>query len=490
MHGFLDRGAHVPRGRFSETGRFGRMLPYLRSLREFDPGPLELGKPGGAMDGGDAFDPSQDNDRIRAGYTFLGQFIDHDLTFDPTSVLEQQIDPGATRNFRTPVLELDSLYGLGPAQQPYLYDRDKPFQFLLGPDGHDLPRNSQGRALIGDPRNDENVIISQLHLLMLKFHNKVYATETGGGPDSVARFEEAQRIVRWHYQWIVVNEFLARTVGAETMGKTLTDMPFRFPGEPFMPLEFSVAAYRFGHSQVRPAYLLSAPGIQPPRAASIFPLRPGMDDDPAFPIVGDLRGGKPVAENLRVEWAAFFGPDALASKQIDRRISSRLLMLPFSVVSPEEGEDPAGVAAVTKVRSLASRNLQRGLDARLPSGQTVAAHLGIPQLTEAQLWAGVDGGKGRAPLWYYILCEAEMLTQGRMLAGVGAAIVSRVFAAIMMADKASYLVQDPSWQPHLGKEEGRFTMSDLVNYTLGTELGQEDLSTLPVNGAPVDVAAE
>jgi hypothetical protein len=160
------------------------------------------------------------------------------------------------------------------------------------------------------------------------------------------------------------------------------------------------------------------------------------------------------------------------------------------VVSPEEGEDPAGVAAVTKVRSLASRNLQRGLDARLPSGQTVAAHLGVPQLTEAQLWAGVDGGKGRAPLWYYILCEAEMLTQGRMLAGVGAAIVSRVFAAIMMADKASYLVQDPSWQPHLGKEEGRFTMSDLVNYTLGTELGQEDLSTLPVNGAPVDVAAE
>ena len=120
MHGAPERGSAVPRGRFTETGRFGRMFPYLRSLHSFEPGPVALGRVGGRMDGGSPppSDTSQNNPRIKAGYTFLGQFLDHDVTFDPTSVLEQQIDPQATRNFRTPALELDSVYGLGPGAQP------------------------------------------------------------------------------------------------------------------------------------------------------------------------------------------------------------------------------------------------------------------------------------------------------------------------------------------------------------------------------------
>ena len=476
MHGAPERGSAVPRGRFTETGRFGRMFPYLRSLHAFEPGPVALGRVGGRMDGGSPppSDTTQNNPRIKAGYTFLGQFLDHDVTFDPTSQLEQQIDPQATRNFRTPALELDSVYGLGPAAQPYLYDQENPGRMLLGTDGQDLPRNSQGRALIGDPRNDENVLVSQLHLLFLKFHNTVFDDHTDPSASTSDRFQAAQKTVRWHYQWILLHEFLARLVGRDVVEETLEEMPFTFADDrPFMPLEFSVAAYRFGHSQVRPGYLLSAPGAAPVRAAVLFPDAPG-----AATSVGDLRGGRPVPPELRVDMAAFYGPTAQTSKLVDPRISTTLLRLPFSVVGRQS--DPS-VAPEDRpmVHSLATRNLQRGIDAHLPSGQAVARRLRVPVLDDATLWDGVEGGRGPAPLWFYVLREAEVMTGGRMLAGVGAQIVARVFVAMLEADKASFVVQDPTWEPTLGPVPGRFTMSDLVNLTLGTSLGHEDVDALP-----------
>ena len=140
--------------------------------------------------------------------------------------------------------------------QPYLYEKNNPGKMLLSPDGFDLPRNSEGIALIGDPRNDENIIVSQFHRLVLKFHNKVFDDHTDTSMGIQERFEEAQRIVRWHYQWIVIKEFLARTVGKSTIEHALEHVPFKFSDDrdAFMPVEFSVAAYRFGHSQVRPGY--------------------------------------------------------------------------------------------------------------------------------------------------------------------------------------------------------------------------------------------
>jgi hypothetical protein len=457
MHGFWNRGLFVPNGRFAEAGRFGRMFPYLRSLTAFQPGVAALGKPGGPMDGGSPppTDTSQENPRIKAGYTFLGQFIDHDMTFDVTSVLEQQIDPHATRNFRTPVLELDSLYGQGPGAQPYLFDSSG-IRFLLGANGNDLPRSATGRAIIGDPRNDENIIVSQLHLLFMKFHNKVVDEATDSTQSGPARFEAAQTLVRWHYQWIVWNEFLPRFVDAAILRDAIERQPFLFRGQPFMPVEFSIAAYRFGHSQVRPGYLLSRPGAQPVRAASIF-----NGEDRA----NDLHGGRPVPDGLRVEWAAFFGQSAIQSMQIDVRLSSALMELPASVVPQAD-----------TARSLAARNLQRGIDARLPSGQAVARHLRIPVVPDDKLWQGVENGKGQAPLWFYLLREAEVEESGQMLAGVGATIVARVFAALLLADKASFMVQAPDWTPTLpSSRAGRFSMSDLVNFTLGDTLEQEDL---------------
>ena len=468
MHGIDNRGeALIGRGQFRQSGRFGRMFPQLPSLTQFTPPPAVLGAVGGPMDGGNPppSDTSQNNPRIRAGYTFLGQFIDHDLTLDTTSILEQQNDPDAVENFRTPALELDSLYGMGPAAQPYLYDQRQPFRFLLNE--HDLPRNTQGRALIGDPRNDENIIVSQLHQLFLRFHNKVFDDFTDAAKPLDKRFIDAQRLVRWHYQWIVANEFLPRIIGAKTTERIFREQAFSFGERAFMPVEFSVAAYRFGHSQVRPGYRLNdqaAAGLFPPPAA------PGTITPP--PGTGDLRGFRPVPPTFAVDWAQFFGSaQQQASKLIDTKISTTLLHLPDGVVPP-------GTPA--EMRSLAVRNLQRGIALQLPSGQSLAALLGIANpLTDAEVWQGVPGGQGEAPLWYYILKEAEIRTGGRRLAGVGAEIVGRVFSAILRADKNSYLAQAPCWKPSLpGATPGRFTMTDLVNLTQGSNIAAEDVSSL------------
>lgn len=465
MHGFNYGDPKIPSGRFNEPGRFGRMFPWLRSLRAFDPGPDELGKAdGGAMNGGNPppADTTQNNPRIKAGYTFLGQFIDHDLTLDTTSILERQVDVNATTNFRTPAFELDSIYGLGPAVQPYLYDQPEGGKLLIAADGNDLQRNAQGRAIIGDPRNDENIIISQLQLLFIKFHNKVYDTEFAAMPPGRARFEAAQTFVRWHYQWMVLNEFLPRIVGSRLTAATLADPPFEFETEhAYMPVEFSVAAYRFGHSQVRPGYALGAG-----RGAALFP------GDPNAPFgTFDLRGFRKVPPELLVDWTFFFGAAAQPSKKIDTLISEVLLKLPTGVVPKDEP---------SRHRSLATRNLQRGLDMRLPSGQTLACHLRLPLLTEAEIWTtnGSKIGSGPAPLWFYCLREGEVKTGGHRLDGVGAAIVARTFVALMLKDKASYLVQDPGFAPSLG-QGGRFTVTDLVNYTLGGALVSEDMAALP-----------
>ena len=198
-------------------------------------------------------------------------------------------------------------------------------------------------------------------------------------------------------------------------------------------------------------------------------------------------------EQLRVDWAKFFGPspaaggEAQAGKLIDIRISTPLLQLPNTVLDP--GTADVGSPDAT-IRSLASRNLQRGIDARLPSGQDVARHFKkVRKLTEAQIWKDVPGGKGEAPLWFYCLREGEVLAQGLRLAGAGAQIVAQTFAAILEADKASFYVQQPDWKPHLGPEKGKFTVSDLVNFTLGTDLAQEDLDSLPDAEAPARAPA-
>jgi hypothetical protein len=472
MHGFENRGLSVPQGRFTDTGRFGRMFPELRSLKTMVP-PADVlggagpdGGPPGPMEGPGG---GVDNPRIKAGYTFLGQFIDHDLTLDATSILEQQIDLNATTNFRTPAFELDSLYGRGPGASPALYDRNCPSCFLLSEDGFDLPRNRQGTAIIGDHRNDENRIIGQLHVLFLKFHNRVmrdFTSDTGGR----SRFEDAQTIVRWHYQWIVLNEFLVRTVGRAAVDAVLGSTDRAKVFSPYMPVEFSGAAYRFGHSQIRAFYPINAQG-----GAAIFPT-----DPTAPPADNDLRGGRPLPEILRIDWSRFFGVAATRGKLIDTKLAPQLLKLPNGVVPPDTSAAD---------RSLAVRNLKRGVDLRLPAGQTIANFLALPErLPDSEVWTDVPGGAGLAPLWFYILREAEFLHDGQHMGGVGAHIVAQTFVDILLADKASFLWQDRNWTPTLpSAHPGRFTVTDLIKLALGDDapdIEAEDVDNLPTELPP------
>src|SRR3989449_100100 len=204
-------------------GRLGRMFRSLRAAKfgkDDDENLINLAALGSAMSA--PFDPPKDGkddeeSGIPALYTYLGQFIDHDITFDPASSLQKQNDPDALTDFRTPAFDLDNVYGRGPDDQPYMYDGQA---FLLGDplnggdaNAADLSRNNANprRALIGDPRNDENTIVSQLQGLFLRFHNRTLQDNPG------MPFENVQRIVRFHYQYVVLKDFLPRIVDSRVL---------------------------------------------------------------------------------------------------------------------------------------------------------------------------------------------------------------------------------------------------------------------------------
>jgi hypothetical protein len=377
---------------------------------------------------------------IPAGFTYLGQFIDHDITFDPTPFGARDSRPRRTVNLRTPRLDLDSLYGGGPDLQPYLYEKDAPRRLLLakGPP-LDLPRNHENVALLGDRRNDENAIISQLHLLFARFHNRI--------ADDLGSFEKARRRVLRHYHWIVLHEYLPMVLGDSWKGPR---KHFRPAGEPFIPAEFSGAAFRFGHSMVRPSY-----GI---RALPLETSQPGEGGIALFP---DLQGFRKLEEIRRIDWERFF---ELAdrrpqdSSKIDTRLAGPLFALPFD-------DEPA----------LARRTLLRGKKLGLPSGQTLAHALGQPALDDKALRLKDvpeplrEKLTGSTPLWYWILCEAEK-GGGEQLGPLGALIVGEVLTGLIETDPTSFVNAKPDWKPGvLGGTPGEFSMASLVRYAQGGE---------------------
>jgi hypothetical protein len=485
-HGHPQRGESTPQSRFHDEGRFGRLFPTLPPFAADTPqvraALVALGARGGPMDPADDLsdpvtlitDPAKsannpNNPRLTAGFTFLGQFLDHDMTFDPTSSLERQQDPEAIRNFRIPTLELDNLYGNGPLGSPHLYDatvdrgettlliEEIPGSAAVSVDGSprfDVPRNSQNIALTGDTRNDENVMLTQLHLALLRFHNRVVGDVKAAMGPSVTLgeiFREAQRVVRWHYQWIIVHEFLAKTVGQETVDDILANglKHYRWRNHPFIPVEFSVAAYRFGHSQVRPSYKANfgTSATDPTRhfVALIFdPLLPDDNDPP------DLRGGKRAPRRF-IDWQTFFdfGDGRVApNKKIDTKLSSVL----FDLLGQPQGEPT----------SLAQRNLLRNLALKVPSGQRVARAMRLPELSPGDLNDLAEFNlHTRTPLWFYVLREAKVMTNGERLGAVGGRIVAEVMIGLLLGDSQSYLRQDPDWLPTYGPD-GSFTMVDLL----------------------------
>ena len=437
-------------------------------------------------------EPSVENDGIGgipSGFTYLGQFIDHDITFDARSKLERDRDPQARTNFRTPRLDLDSLYGGGPEAQPYLYDWEggrlpgpkllvgRRRSFRYAPE--DLPRNHQGHAITGDPRNDENLIIAQLHLLFIRFHNRVVDRVRGvararagrriSGVDRHAAdyqvFEEAQRMVRWHYQWIVRHEFLPKVAGTEAVASVVAARDagcqlFRWQEgkPPFMPIEFTGAAFRFGHTMVREDYKINSGA----RSVLLFKRRPLLSRPNDH-----LAGLRELPPKLVIEWKNFFetesAVDVLPSMRFDPSLVHQLFHL------PADGS------------SLVRRNLQRGRDLRLPAGQDVARALDIPLLSEEELFLSKPPSKVMSPdarkalleatpLWYYILCEAKKAgdeggNNGHHLGPIGGRIVAEVLIGLLEADLFSYLSQQPKWTPELPRRiRDEFTMADLVRF--------------------------
>jgi hypothetical protein len=485
-HGSADNGVTTPSSTFYDRGRFGRLFPTLPAFSADTPtiraALTEIGRPGGLMDAADDLsdpvalvaDPTKsehnpDNPDLTAGFTFLGQFLDHDMTFDPTSSLARRQDPESIRNFRIPALDLDSLYGGGPGVSPALYDQtvdhgqttmlveEIPGSAAWTVDGQprfDVPRNSQNVAILGDPRNDENLVVSQLHLAMLRFHNAVVAdvkASLGSVLTAGEVFAEAQRIVRWHYQWMIVHEFLPKTVGAATMADIVTGgrKVYDWRHDPYIPVEFSVAAYRFGHSQVRPSYRAnfgtSAVDVSQQFFAMIFDHTAGASSDP-----DDLRGGCRAPRRF-IDWQTFFDfgdGRARPNKLIDTTLSSALFhLLGQAAGSPD---------------SLASRNLLRSLTMKVASGQSVARAMKLPVLKPTDLTDLAPFHLDeRTPLWFYVLREAQVEAGGRHLGPVGGRIVGEVLYGLIEGDSQSYLSQDPEWTPTYGSGNS-FEMTDLL----------------------------
>lgn len=466
-----NQGATTPHG----LGPMTNSNPDgVRFARLFDLDPLQidaaslekLGGPGGPMDGGAT---SNLTDAVPVGFIFLGQFIDHDITLDVTSQLNGQNNPDETENFRTPALDLDCVYGDGPEASFHLYDRDGE-KLMTGLDGsavlqqslmhrnRDLVRNPDGIAIIGDPRNDENRIISQLQLAFLRFHNAILERVKTGDLDAHREtpdeddFHFAQRMARWHYQWMIVHEFLPHMIGQPLVDEILVERKFYKPtGRPFIPIEFAAAAYRFGHSMI-PQTLRTQ--TDQPNPLSLFGRTLGS-------------GFRPLADNDGVvDWSLMFqinGNVAQNANQLDVNLASILLDLPFI----SEGET-----------SLATRNLLRGQSFNLPSGQAIAAEIGVSNddiervnslvnaLTTSHPDIDLSAG---TPLWFYILAEAQTigrrdadgLKPGEGLGQVGGTIVGEVLIGLIEKDESSYLNGPAGWMPVL-TTDGTFGMKDLL----------------------------
>ena len=446
LHAYCKRGHSQAR-----SDRFGRMFPDLSPAYVSAAVLADIGRQGGPMDGGTKKDRTKS---VAVGQVIFGQFVDHDITLDVTSQFGRVNDPDDITNQRTPTLDLDCIYGAGPEPHPFLYHNSGTFagaKLLTGADepGADansaedlfrapaVPGGGRGPAIIGDPRNDENRVVSQMQLGMIRFHNKMCDDiHAATGLEGSALFEEARRDTTWHYQWVVVNDFLVQMCGGAVVTEVLAcGRKFYCSEEPFIPVEFSVAVYRFGHSMV---------------PMKINVQNGGGVHEFFGPVLGE--GFSPVTSaDAVVDWKELFLVPGHGSVQkaekLDTKLATDLLALPF--ISSGEA-------------SLATRNLLRGNSFLLPGGDKVAELMGRPESEIEKVKDKVaDISSDRitegAPLWLYILAEAEEIgretepckfDKAEGLGPVGARIVAEVLIGLLELDDTSYLGENRNWTPN------------------------------------------
>ena len=455
---------------FNRSGFFGRMFPNLAPLYT-DPNLLaETGSRDGPMNAGHSKERTKS---VAVGQVFFGQFIDHDITLDTMSRFGRVNVPGEIRNDRTANLDLDCIYGDGPEATPILYHQTGEYagvKLLTGADGTaimqddelriaDHVRTPHGTAVIGDPRNDENRIISQLQLAMIRCHNaaaEVVKVKSGGELEGGELFEATRDVVTRHYHWAILYDFLPTMCGDGVVWDILArGRKYYAPCDKaaYIPVEFSVAAYRFGHSMV-------------PQSIQVQKAKPEIDlFDPA--IFGG--GFSPLAdERAIVDFHELFetpeGREVQRAEKLDLKLAGRLLELPF--------------VAEGGVRSLATRNLIRGQSFLLPAGETLAECMERPAkeietVSKAVEDLGCSRFGGKSPLWLYILAEAEKIGRmdandkgepGEGLGPVGARIVAEVLIGLMELDSHAFLASDRSWTPEDGLGGHVRTVGDLVTY--------------------------
>jgi hypothetical protein len=322
-----------------------------------------------------------------------------------------------------------------------LYDRDDPALLLTGVHDGDVPRNAQGVALIGDPRNDVHLFVNQLQVALIHAHNLLVRRLREDGEPEPSVFDEARRALTWHYQWVVLNDFLPAVAGQERAARLLRDGATLYrPGDtPRIPLEFADAAFRYGHSQIRDRYRIN-------------------ESSEAVPLFPDLIGFDAVSPERVVSWPLLFDapghPPAQRAKVIDGRLPESLIRLPVAIT---------GAVDEDAYHSLAARDLQRGQGTALPSGEAVARALGVEPLTSEQVGLTQHGWRAETPLWFYVLREAAVQQEGDRLGEVGGRIVGDVLVGIIDADPESYRAVDRSWRPTLpAATTDGYRIADLV----------------------------
>ncbi len=462
LHGFFPSKFHFPQTALENPkNKFGYLFTTARTakndLHDNQRNRDKLVALGQAMRDNPAL--GIDNAKIPAGYTYLGQFIDHDITLTPSIDINGFHNARDLTNLRTPNLDLDSVYGNGPIASPNLYQADGiklrigTNQNVVGgaPTDFDLPREADGTAIIGDFRNDENLFVAQLHLGWLKFHNAVVDHVIANGLGGGDVFAAAKEIVVQHYQHVVIHDYLKTICGKETVDDILNNGFKIFTKEKFktffMPAEFAFACYRFGHSMVRDTYDTN----------NFFP---NSTFNQIFEFTG--RRGAPVPNNWIVDWKRFFkvgnrNPENV-SRNIDTQVANELFQLP--------GE------TINFMKMLSARNLLRGMSVRLPSGQFCATALGVATMTKNELFTNLmpvqkdileaDGGLflRKTPLWFYTLKEAEVKCDGKHLGPVGGRIVAETFIR-MWHDSTHF---DAGFSPNLGPSAGSFNISHMLAF--------------------------
>lgn len=528
--------------------------------------------------------------KLPAGYTYLGQFIAHDISFDPTTIGQKMTEPELLRNIRTPALDLDSVYGGGPALAPYLYDEE--YKFILNykknknSNSVDFQRNKAGVAIIADSRNDENVILARIQIMFQMFHNQLIEKTSEHIKNRVKAFEEAKKLNIWHYQWLVLYDYLPRILGKNKLVNLLNKKSsligakqyYDWAKKPFIPIEFSAAAFRFGHSQVKDFYKIDDNKIGSFGSPSELNDRVDLKLKSKFPIDLDLKlfffnqsnnnYDKNFAHRIQPKIASSLGKvqhfctpeyseinykmdflqhlfdkvesigySKLSQKHLNEfnakqlwdeildiaknvdilniisnislaketrfknlndheqvTISPMLLQEYFpnlqihKIIKKPIDNDNTENKYIPNHSNLAFRTLAKGIKMQLPSGQSVAKHLG---LSVKNVEFKNDNYLNRVfsnntPLWYYILFDSQELSSEEVyserLGEVGAVIVGEVLVGLIEGDEHSFFNKQPKWQPEklLFAKNGKKKPSDFLSDDEGENFTMPDLIDLAV----------